>query len=94
MRYIDAECGLAEVYLKVKKALRPEITFIIGQPASGKTTLANFLVKCSNAQLVDAGKIHGKDDEQRVKELTRVLDRVRVGQKVVVEDFPANENQA
>jgi len=70
------------------------LTFIIGQPASGKTTLANFLVKSTNSNLVDAGKIHGVDDESRVKELTKVLDKVRIGQKVIVEDFPHNENQA
>jgi len=80
--------------LKIKKALRPELTFIIGQPASGKTSLANFLLRSTNSLLVDASKIQGADDESRVKELTRQLDRVRVGQKVVVEDFPSNENQA
>jgi len=49
LRYIDANGSYTEVFLQVKKAIRPSITFIIGQPASGKTTLALKLNTCQNS---------------------------------------------
>jgi AAA15 family ATPase/GTPase len=80
--------------LKVKKAIRPSITFIIGQPASGKTTLALKLNECHSSTYINANKFKGKDDFETVKKLSEQLDKVPVGTSVVVEDFPQNAEQA
>jgi len=93
-RLIDVDCALVDSYMKVKKALRPEITFIIGQPASGKTIVANNLINTQNASYIDASDIKLGNDEESVKILSSRLDALRVGQKVIVEDFPRNANEA
>jgi len=80
--------------MKVKKALRPEITFIIGQPSSGKSEIAKNLIRTQNASYIDASDIKLGNDEQSVKLLSSRLDSLRVGQKVIVEDFPRNANEA
>lgn len=82
------------MFLQVKKAIRPSITFIIGQPASGKTTLALKLNHCQNSTYINACKFKGKDDFETVKKLSLEIDNVRVGTSVVVEGFPENAEQA
>lgn len=94
LRYIDANGSQSEVFLQVKKAIRPSITFIIGQPASGKTTLALKLNTCQNSTYINASKHKGADDFETVKKLSNEIDNVRVGTSVVVEGFPENAEQA
>jgi len=80
--------------LKIKKAIRPSITFIIGQPASGKTTLAKKLNECNSSTYINAIKHKGNDDFETVKKLSSEIDKVPVGTSVVVEGFPQNSEQA
>lgn len=63
-------------------------------PSSGKTSVANFLMRTQNCSYVNSASIHTHDDEEKVKLLSAQLDEVRVGQRVVIEDFPENQQQA
>lgn len=76
-----------------KKALLPEVYFLNGPKASGKTTIGKLVGEKTNMELlnfdnfVKTHKLQGKDDETKVfKLIGALLDTVSA--RVLIEDFP------
>lgn len=95
VRHIDASGEINDVYQRSKNALLPEIFFLIGPKASGKSTIGNQLAAKTNMRLwsfedfLKRNKLRGKDDETIVFTLIReLLDEVTP--RVLIEDFPQN----
>lgn len=82
------------MYERVKRSIRPEITLINGPPACGKSTIADFVCKSQNAGYLNAYFIKTNSNEEKVRRIAEELHKRRVGQRIVVEDFPENLEQA
>lgn len=93
VRTIDASGSINEVYQKTKEALLPEVYFLIGAKASGKSTVGKHLAEKSNMSLMnfnnfcESHKIFDKDDETKVFKLIEYLLET-VHPRVLIEDFP------
>lgn len=93
MRYIDAGYSIAEVFEATKKAVLPEIFFLIGPKCSGKTALGSALAERTNMNLMNFGKflkdngLKGKDDETVTMALIKQLIN-ETSPRVLIEDFP------
>lgn len=53
VRKIDATGDINEVYAKTKRAILPEVFFMIGPKCSGKTSLGKALAERCNMQVVN-----------------------------------------
>jgi len=43
---------------------------------------------------VDASKLKTRDDEQKVHLVANVINKIRVGSRIIVTNFPENDKQA
>ena len=99
VRYIDAGYSIADVYAETRKAMLPQVFFLIGPSCSGKSTLGHALAERSNMKLVKftdfirEKHLKKSDDAVVVAELTRYL-VVETASRVLIEDFPRTEAQA
>jgi adenylate kinase family enzyme len=69
VKWIDAFGSVNEVYEETKKAMMPQMFFLVGPKCSGKTELGSALAKRTNMTLINFNKfirdngLVGKDDE-------------------------------
>lgn len=93
VRTIDGNRGINEVYADTKKALLPEVYFLIGPKASGKTIVGKHLAEKTNMQLLNfksfchSKGIQNQDDEAKVFKLIGYLND-SVSPRILLEDFP------
>jgi adenylate kinase family enzyme len=55
VREVDGAGDVLEVWKMTRKAMLPQVSFIIGSNASGKTTLGGQLCERTNAKLINFG---------------------------------------
>lgn len=69
VRHIDATGTIPEVYAKSKAAVLPQVMFMLGPKASGKSTIGSTMAARTNMKLVDfnhfvsSNGLEGQDDE-------------------------------
>lgn len=99
VKFIDSTQDMEDVYIDTKRALLPEVFFIIGPKAAGKTTVGTQLAHRTNMKLLDfeqfvkCKNLCGQDDESIVFELIKDLVD-EVSPRVIIENFPQNDIQA
>ena len=99
VRHIDASGDVNAVYKLTKEALLPEIYFLVGTKASGKTTLGKKMAERTNMSLLNFTKfvnqkgLKGADDDEIVFALIAAL-LEEIHPRVLLEGFPQNEMQA
>lgn len=91
---------MGEVWADTRLAMLPQVSFIIGPHASGKSALGKALCQRSNCVslkfnqwLKDEGLSGETDEETVVSALIRRLSQ-EVSPRIVLEDFPQTEFQA
>jgi adenylate kinase family enzyme len=98
VKYIDASCSVAEVFEATKKAMLPEVFFLVGPKGSGKSIVGRELAARTNMIVVnfeDFWKSKGLDADD--EEVTLALVKSLVNEtapRVLLEDFPRTETQA
>ncbi len=96
VRHIDASQSIAKVYEETRKAVLPQVHFILGPPRSGKKTLGAQLAERTNManlhfdQFLKEHNLFGKDDETIVNALISHLVS-QAAPRVLIYDFPQNE---
>ena len=99
VRRIDASEGINSVYEATKKAILPQIFFMIGSAKAGKSTLSNALAERTNMSVLDfpsfqrQNNLVGKSDEDQVTELIKHLVQQSAA-RVLIKEFPQNEGQS
>ena len=99
VRKIDANRDSLEIYEDTRKAMLPQISFMIGPKASGKTTLGTALCERTNMkmmnynQFVAENDLSDKDDEEKTTALIQHLSQ-EICPRILLEDFPQSEFQA
>ena len=99
VRFIDANQEIEDVYRDVKHALLPEIFFLIGPKASGKTTVGSTLAFKTNMlhmkfdDFAKKNSLSDADDETLVFTLIKSLLN-EVSPRILIEGFPRNQIQA
>jgi len=99
VKFIDSTQNIEDVYKDTKRALLPEVFFLIGPKASGKSTIGRQLAERTNMKLINfdsfvkCQSLKGADDETVVFELIRTLID-EVSPRVLLESFPQNDIQA
>lgn len=95
VRTIDGSGSVNEVYAQTKKALLPEVYFLIGPKASGKSSVGKHLAEKTNMHqlnfehFIQSNNLQHKDDEAKVfKLINYLLDTV--SPRILIEDFPQN----
>ena len=93
VRHIDATGSIQEVYCQSKEAALPEVMFMLGPKASGKSTLSKRMAHRQNMQHIDfcdyleKQGLQGQDDETVTCQFIKYLSTLH-SQRVVVECFP------
>jgi adenylate kinase family enzyme len=101
VKHIDASKSVAEVFAQTKKAMLPEIFFMIGAKGCGKSTIAKELAARANIQVLNFDKflkqagfnLNQYDDEEVTLSLIRHLIN-ETAPRILLEDFPRTERQA
>lgn len=100
VREVDGGRDLADVWADTRKAMLPQVSFMIGPNASGKRTLAKALCQRTNQcsfkfgeWLKQEGLEEEEDEEVVVQALVKRLS-MEVSPRVLIEDFPQTEFQA
>jgi adenylate kinase family enzyme len=99
VRTINASQEIEEVYKETQSSLLPEVFFLIGQKASGKTTIGSRLAEKTNMthmkfdEFVKKHSLQHSDDETVTFALIKeLLDEV--SPRILIENFPQNVVQA
>lgn len=98
VRHIDASQSIIKVYEETRKAVLPQVHFILGPPRSGKKTLGQKLAERTNManlyfdDFIKQNNLFGKDDETVVNSLISHLVN-QTSTRVLIYDFPQNEAQ-
>lgn len=96
---IDGCNDVNEIYEETRKALLPQVSWIVGPRGSGKSSVGRALSACTNMKLIDFSEfvkscsLEGKDDETVVSALIKSLSE-EVSPRVLLENFPKNDFQA
>lgn len=100
VREVDGGRDLAEVWADTRKAMLPQVSFMIGPNASGKSCLSKRLCERTNMiqirfcqWLKDEGLADETDEELIVMQLIKRLS-CEVAPRVLLVDFPQTEFQA
>ncbi len=101
VKHIDASKGVAEVFEATKKAMLPQVFFMIGPKGSGKSTVARELANRTNMVVLNFNHflrehhfdLNDYDNEEATMALVRYLVN-RTNPRVLIQDFPRNETQA
>jgi adenylate kinase family enzyme len=101
VKHIDASKAVNEVFEATKKAMLPEIFFMIGPKGSGKSTVAKELAYRTNMEVLSFDKFLKEsgfnpasyDDEEATMALIKRLIN-ETAPRVLLEDFPRSEKQA
>ena len=93
---VDGSGDSMQVWNLTRKAMLPQISFVIGPTISGKETLAQALADRSNAKLLnfntfckDSG-LDGEDDDTLVLALIQHLAE-EISPRMIITDFPKTE---
>jgi hypothetical protein len=95
VREVDGSGDPIEVFKATRKAMLPQVTWIVGPKISGKTTIGNMLAYRTNAKLLnfcDFIAQHGlenSDDETVVHALIQQL-ALEIAPRILIENFPQN----
>ena len=96
VKKIDARRGVHEVFEDTKKAMLPEMFFLIGAKGSGKSQVAENLGSRANMKVVNfeqflrSNGLDPQDDEESTLALIKYLIN-ETAPRVLLEDFPRNE---
>lgn len=99
VRRIDATGDVNDVYAETRKAVIPQLMFLIGPKACGKSTIAKNMAERTNMKHMDFLQwrkdcgLKDADDEEVCAKLIDSLAR-EIKPRVVIESFPQNEFQA
>ena len=101
VKHIDASKSVAEVFEATKKAMLPEMFFLVGPRGSGKSVVGKELAYRTNMEIVNFESFlrtsgfdaHDYDDETATLALIRELIN-HTSPRVLLEDFPRTETQA
>ena len=99
VREIDASKSIAEVYEETRKAVLPQVAFMVGPTKAGKSTIAQALAERTNMSILDFTAflskkgLTSKPEEEQVSELIKYLVD-QPSQRVLIEEFPQTEGQA
>lgn len=99
VREIDGSGDTFQVWDLTRKAMLPQISFVIGPKISGKATLGSALAERTNAKLLKFGQfvkeqgLEDKDDDTVVLALINQLSK-EISPRVVIADFPRTAYQA
>lgn len=99
VREVDGGRDVSEVWADTRAAMLPQVSFIIGPQASGKSSLGAALCERTNMchlnfnSFVQARGLADCSEEQVVSELISHL-AGEVMPRVLIEDFPQTEFQA
>lgn len=101
VKHIDASKTVSEVFEATKKAMLPEVFFMIGPKGSGKGTFAKDLAARTNMEVLSFDKFiresgfdaNDYDDEEVTLALVKRLVN-ETAPRFIIEDFPRNEKQA
>ena len=99
VRNINVNQDFDKVYKQTQKALLPEVFFLIGQKAAGKTTVGSSLAERTNMTLmqfdefVQKNSLQNEDDETITFALIKTL-LDEVSPRILIENFPQNVIQA
>ena len=101
VKHIDASKGINEVFEETKKAMIPQIFFIVGPKGSGKSTVAKELALRTNMTVLNFDHflkssdfdINDYDDEEATLALIKYLVN-ETNPRILLEDFPRTEKQA
>lgn len=101
VKHIDASKSVGEVFEETKKAMLPQVFFMIGPKGSGKSTVATELASRTNMIVLrfdhflksKGFDVNDYDDEEATMSLVHHLVH-ETNPRVLIEDFPRNEKQA
>lgn len=99
VREVDGSGDTIQVWKATRKAMLPQVSWIVGPKISGKTAIGLALAQRTNAKLIkfqDFIKAHGlehSDDDTIVLALIQQL-ALEIAPRISIEDFPQNQYQA
>lgn len=99
VREVNGEFDELKVYAETRKAMLPQVSFIIGPRGSGKTCIGKALCEVSNQKMlnfsnfIEENKLVDKDDETVMQALIKHL-ADEICPNVLIEGFPKTEFQA
>lgn len=99
VKHIDASMSVGQVFEATKRAMIPQVFFLIGPKGSGKSTVAYELATRTNMivlnfdQFLHENGYSGDDDEEVTLALVKRLVN-ETAPRILIEDFPRTETQA
>ena len=99
VREVDGAGDTVQVWNATRRAMLPQVSFLIGTIGSGKSTLGHMLSERTNAKqlnfskFVEANGLTDQDDDTTVMALIQQL-ALEIQPRVIIEDFPQTEYQA
>ena len=101
VKHIDASKPVKEVFEATKRAMLPQVFFMIGPTGSGKSTIAKSLAYRANMEVLNFTKFlvqvglnpNDFDDEEATLALVHKLVN-ETSPRILVENFPRTEKQA
>lgn len=99
VKHIDASKSVAEVFQATKRAMLPEVFFLIGPKGAGKSHVAHELAARTNMEVLNyevflqASGLSGADDEEATLALVNRMSQ-ETAPRILLEDFPRTETQA
>jgi len=99
VRVINSNQDFGQVYKDTQRALLPEVFFLIGQKAAGKSTVGSCLAKKTNMSLMKFNDFVKKNNLQNSDDETITLSLIKtilgcVSPRILIENFPQNIVQA
>jgi len=96
---ISGEAEIDVVYAATRKAIFPEVSFLVGPQGSGKSVLGKNLCSRTNMSLINFPKFVTDNNLQKSDEETVVCALIKqlsleICPRVLIEDFPQTEFQA
>jgi adenylate kinase family enzyme len=101
VKHIDASMNVNQVFEATKKAMLPEVFFLVGPKGSGKSTVGRELGSRSNMEVLSFDKFlteggypsFGYDDEEVTLALVKRLIN-ETAPRFLLTDFPRSDTQA
>jgi len=96
VREVNGEFDELTVYEATRKAMLPQVSFIIGPRGSGKTSVGKVVCEVSNQKMlnfhdfIEENKLSDKDEETVMMSLIRHLAN-EISPNVLIEGFPQTE---
>lgn len=93
VREVDGSGDQIEVFKATRKAMLPQVSWLVGPKISGKTTLGKHLASNTNACLMDfcefikCNGLQKSSDDTKVQALIQKLAN-EISPRVIIENFP------